>query len=774
MAAISIFVSYAHADGDALKALRKHFAPLEREKLASLWSDQRLEVGDEWEAGIEAALATCRYVIPVLSASFFASSYIADKEIPRLLERQARGEIEILPIFWSACAEPSFPQRLVSGELKQRKLSDWQGIGTPHETLRRMGWSDRERKLADFVEALRRKLGKAIAPPPEARAVAHVEASGRVPLTVELRRESESLHIFFRRPGEKPFADRPLAWSAWAGRVASWNEVLDNYAPDKLQAWLDKSKAGAGQELRELIFGDEAGSEPILSQLFRHPPANFTWRPVDLRIVTNEPQLARLPWRLLAWHERWLTDDGWTMSLGRELDPGATVQIDSRREVLIAAAGDDAGLAEVLAAFLRERWKIPADDRLLVARSAKEVRWAFRGTNPQIVIATGNAHGAELVFADGKVELEEFALLKGADLWVLACPGAPSAAWSGFGRVVLCPRREGRQELFGEHFLLFFQNLLVDSLDPVAALHQLQKSGDKRAPDLATWQLTADYRHWVVQQEKEKASPTSRLLLDRINQKQFVAGLCWDLAKPESVNRILVVLAHAGPDASVRHHSEQLFSNLQQKFGRQIPVDKRDLYLTPRLGNLSKQLEVALQDLGIPGCTIQQVLRSLRPVAEGRERPILFLDCGTHESGADGFSTLEILEFFEFAHGALLASCPPELQLRILLYLGLELAEDALPAFTEELEKIRMDVSPRRGCRPLILPALHTVPFDELREYLEAYTQCSDVSRAARLIHRKAGGKFDATVELIDRGERGWLSLLHQLENEEKANAGKK
>ena len=130
MSAPSIFVSYAHADADALKQLKKHFAPLEREGLARLWADEAIDFGDEWDEEIAAALAGCRYVVPVLSAAFFASKYIAEQEIPRLLERQARGEIEILPIFWSPCAEPAFSQTQPNGEIVQRRLSDWQGPRT--------------------------------------------------------------------------------------------------------------------------------------------------------------------------------------------------------------------------------------------------------------------------------------------------------------------------------------------------------------------------------------------------------------------------------------------------------------------------------------------------------------------------------------------------------------------------------------------------------------------------------------------------------------------
>ena len=130
MPARSIFVSYAHADAAALEELKKHFAPLEQEGLAELWAAESIDYGADRDAEIAAALDGCRYAVPVLSAAFFASKYIIGTEIPRLLERQARKQVELLPIFWSPCAELFFEQAQPNGGLAKRRLSDWQGPRT--------------------------------------------------------------------------------------------------------------------------------------------------------------------------------------------------------------------------------------------------------------------------------------------------------------------------------------------------------------------------------------------------------------------------------------------------------------------------------------------------------------------------------------------------------------------------------------------------------------------------------------------------------------------
>lgn len=768
MSAPSIFVSYAHADADALKQLKKHFAPLEREGLARLWADEAIDFGADWDEEIVAALDGCRYVVPVLSAAFFASKYIAEKEIPRLLERQGRGEIEILPIFWSPGAEPEFPQTQSNGEIVKRRLSDWQGLGRPSETLKEVAWAERERALAKFAESLRRKLGKAT-PTPAVTASSSstsTRADGRVAITVELRREGAQLLVSFRRPGEKPFVSRKLDWATFEPKAQGWNDVLDNYARPKLEAWIAEASAagGTGQQLLELLFGDATSSRPILDELFRHKNANYTWRPVDLRIVSDEPSLARLPWRLLAHNGRFLIDDGWTVVLGREVEPSAHVQIDSRREVLIAAAGDDAGLAETLAAFLRERWEIPKEDgRLRISRSAKDLRWAFRGMNPQMVILTGECSGNELLFSDGKLTLAELAALAAAEVMVAACAPVQLEAISCLGKMLLFPRLEEKGLLFGERFLLLFQNLLVDLLDPPSAVHRLHDKKAAPAPDLATWCLCADYASWSAPVGHKAPSKTTKLLLDRIEQKNVAAGLCWDLAKPESVHKVLVILAHAGPGAAVAQHADQLFATLQQKYGNQIALQKAKLDIAWLIPDIPRQVQDNIVALfGAPGSTLAQAIKAIELKGpNSRERPIIFLDCGTNISSAAEICS-RLFELLAFADGALLSACP--LDRRIVLFLALDLSAEALATFKASLPEFEKEVALKRGCELLILPELHLVPFRELRAYLENQTDCPDPTRAAKAITAVAGGEFDRTVELIEEGERGWLVLLNKLE----------
>jgi hypothetical protein len=62
-----------------------------------------VEPGQTWEREILDHLERAQIVILLLSNDFLRSSYCMDRELPRALERQARGECEIVPVLVRAC-----------------------------------------------------------------------------------------------------------------------------------------------------------------------------------------------------------------------------------------------------------------------------------------------------------------------------------------------------------------------------------------------------------------------------------------------------------------------------------------------------------------------------------------------------------------------------------------------------------------------------------------------------------------------------------------------
>ncbi|MEM9367345.1 MAG: TIR domain-containing protein [Planctomycetota bacterium] len=86
---IRFFVSYAHdesgrpptPDQQLLQELRSQFKASKHYAL-DLWTDHRIDVGDDWHAQIQNAIAACDFGLLLISPDFLGSEYIAQQELP--------------------------------------------------------------------------------------------------------------------------------------------------------------------------------------------------------------------------------------------------------------------------------------------------------------------------------------------------------------------------------------------------------------------------------------------------------------------------------------------------------------------------------------------------------------------------------------------------------------------------------------------------------------------------------------------------------------------
>lgn len=89
---LNVFVSYSHADDPKwLKRVQVHLKPLARDGRLDLWDDQRIKAGDKWRDEIKQAIECADVAVLLISADFYASDFIAEKELPKLLEA-AQGD----------------------------------------------------------------------------------------------------------------------------------------------------------------------------------------------------------------------------------------------------------------------------------------------------------------------------------------------------------------------------------------------------------------------------------------------------------------------------------------------------------------------------------------------------------------------------------------------------------------------------------------------------------------------------------------------------------
>ncbi len=100
----SIFISYSHKDEDWKDRVVTHLHVLELEGMLDLWDDRRIEAGDEWYQEIQNAIAAASIAVLLISPDFLTSKFIMNEELPRLLERNAKVGLRIIPLVLRPCA----------------------------------------------------------------------------------------------------------------------------------------------------------------------------------------------------------------------------------------------------------------------------------------------------------------------------------------------------------------------------------------------------------------------------------------------------------------------------------------------------------------------------------------------------------------------------------------------------------------------------------------------------------------------------------------------
>lgn len=105
-----IFICYAHKDNEDtdhskrwLDRLLEHLAPLELQEQAEIWSDQRIELGEDWHDKIQKTLEQVKAAVLLISPAFLASRYVRNSELPVLLKRAKEQGLLILPILLRQC-----------------------------------------------------------------------------------------------------------------------------------------------------------------------------------------------------------------------------------------------------------------------------------------------------------------------------------------------------------------------------------------------------------------------------------------------------------------------------------------------------------------------------------------------------------------------------------------------------------------------------------------------------------------------------------------------